>query len=355
MAVFLDCAASTSLVDGRRLTLDFKRHPGNWIYCNYPEHLPAAVLGDARLSNKYLNRVAVYGETELFASYFNATGSDILFGVLLCNRGNATAGVLRKNYGHRHSGAYPDWCDVEGGVWRDFYSRTDQEILAIPPGGSAWIFEQPAPTNKFFNSVLSFETDQLLDCFVYIYRSRANIDGTATCYQWQPGARQYRGAGCSYAIETTAGLHVSRMPYRYYTCHCPGNRNEMTPIYDPCAAAWRSCDSPDNNLGNWGLHYLFHIVVSNDTPEGRIVRSYIGSDGTTPNANVVIRFGEIVKWCCCSRNESWNWLVDYIPAGQSRVYRYQFIHAANSTAPILHSWRLGESAGRSPGTPPAHI
>lgn len=277
MAVFLDCAASPSQLDGRRLLLNFKRYPGTWIYCNFPENLPAAALGDARLGNKYLNRALVFGEAELFASYVNATGSDIKFGVLLCNAGPAVAGVLRKNQGHRHSGIYPDWCDVAGGVWRDFCSRTDQEILAIPPGGSAWIFEQPVPNNKFFNSALSLKTDLPLDCYVYVYRSRANIDGTASCYPWLPeapgkAARQYRGEGCSYVIETTAGLYASRMPYRYYTCHCPGARDEMTPIYDPCAAAWRSCNNSDNNLGNWGLHHLFHVVVSNDTSEAQVIR-----------------------------------------------------------------------------------
>lgn len=55
----------------------------------------------------------------------------------------------------------------------------------------------------------------------------------------------------------------------------------------------------------------------------------------------MIVYGGMVKWCCCNRNEWWNWLVDYIPAGQSRIYRYQYINAANSNTPILHGWRLG--------------
>ncbi len=213
MAVFLDCAASPSQLDGRRLLLNFKRYPGTWIYCNFPENLPAAALGDARLGNKYLNRALVFGEAELFASYVNATGSDIKFGVLLCNAGPAVAGVLRKNQGHRHSGIYPDWCDVAGGVWRDFCSRTDQEILAIPPGGSAWIFEQPVPNNKFFNSALSLKTDLPLDCYVYVYRSRANIDGTASCLPLAAGS-----AGESGAAVPRRGLFLCHRDYRRALC-----------------------------------------------------------------------------------------------------------------------------------------
>lgn len=342
MAVFLDCATTESQADGRRISLNFKRFPGKWIYCNYPERLPPEALGDSGLGNKYLNRVAVCGEAQLFASYLNGTGDDIFFGVLLCNPGVTAATVVRKNNGHRHSGQYPDWCDVAGGVWHDFFAETSEEVLVVAPGESVWIFEGPVPSNKFFNSLVYFQTDLPLDCLVYAYQSRADIDGTANCFPWQPGAKQYRGEGSSYAIEAATGLYVSRMPYRYYTCRCgPGNQNEIMPIYDPCADQCRCCTCPDRNLGNWGLQYLLYVVVVNDTSAPRVVRSYMGSDGETPGANVVIRYDDAAKWCCCNRKEWWNWLVDYIPPGQSRIYKYQFIHAANSTAPILHSWRLG--------------
>ena len=145
MAVFLDCAAAVSEVDGRRIILKFKRCPGTWIYCNYPERLPAAALGDSALGNKYLNRVFVEGEAQLFASYLNTTGSGLFFGALLHNPGNATARVIRQAVGHRHSGQYPDWCDVQGGVWGDFFNSSSAEIFAVPPGGGVWIFEGPAP------------------------------------------------------------------------------------------------------------------------------------------------------------------------------------------------------------------
>ena len=182
--VFLDCAAAASEVDGRRIILKFKRYPGTWIYCNYPERLPAAALGDSGLGNKYLNRVFVEGEAQLFASYLNTTGGDLFFGVLIHNAGNATATVVRQAVGHRHSGKYPDWCDVQGGVWGDFFNSSSEEIFAVHSRESVWIFEGPAPTNKFFNTVLALQTDMLLECFVYIYRNRANVDGTATCFPW---------------------------------------------------------------------------------------------------------------------------------------------------------------------------
>jgi hypothetical protein len=256
------------------------------------------------------------------------------------NPGNGTATVIRKGVGHRHSGKYPDWCDVQGGVWSDFFNDNSKEIFTIPSTETVWVFEGLVPNNKFFNTVLALQMDMLLECFVYIYRSRANVDGTAVCFPWIQGAKQYRGMGESYALETAMGLHLSRMPYYYYTCRCGNNPNEVVAIYDFCTDAWRCCACADRNLGNWGLHYLFHVVVTNDTDETQVVRSYMGSDGSTPGADVVIRYGNMVKWCCLNRQEWWNWLVDYIPPGQSRVYEYQFIHAANSTAPILHGWRL---------------
>ena len=219
---------------GRRILLNFKRCQGTWIYCNYPERLPVAALGDSGLGNKYLNRVFVEGASKLFASYINSTGGDIFFGVLFHNPGNAPARVILQGFGHRHSGTYTDWCDVQGGVWRDFFTPGSEEALAVPPEGSAWIFERrcryvfqhrPGPANG-----------SAWECLVYVYRSRGSIDGTATCFPWKPGDKQYRGAGDSYTIETSLGLHLSRMPCHYYTCRCGNNPNEITPIYDSAPA-----------------------------------------------------------------------------------------------------------------------
>ncbi len=341
MATILDCNTASTQTDGNRLYLSFTRYSGKWIYCNYPERLPADALGDFNEGNHYLNHVVVNGPAQLFASYVNDTGYDIYFGIQLYNSGSSTISITRQNNGHRHSGTYPNWCDVEGGVWSDFFSNPDGTTFSVSPGKAVWIFEQPVPVGKFFNSMVRFQTNGPLHCFPYVYRSRANINGTATCYPWVSGAKQYRGEGDSYFIETTINLSVSQMPYKYYTCSCgSGNSNEITAIYDPCASAWRSCSSPDNNLGNWGMQYLFKVTVSNDTGSTKRVRAYVGSDGTT-GAFSVINYLGTVKWCCRNANEWWNWLVDDIPAGQSRTYEYQFIHAANSYAPIIHGWRLG--------------
>lgn len=90
------------------------------------------------------------------------------------------------------------------------------------------------------------------------------------------------------------------------------------------------------------MQSLFNVNIKNDLSATKRVRAYIGSNGNlTPAAYSVVNYLGTVKWCCCNAYEWWNWLVDDIPAGASRTYQYQFMHAANSYAPVLHGWRLG--------------
>lgn len=267
MATLLDCSTNKGTIqtDGNLIYLNFTRDPGTWIYCNYPESLPYAALGDKNAGNKFLNQVVVNGSAELFASHVNNTGYDIYFGVQLYNAGGSTVSVTRRYNGHRHSGTYPDWCNVEGGVWLDYASNPDGSTFSVAPGTAVWIFEKNVPSGAYFNSILQFETSGSLYCFPYIYRSRSNLDGTATCYPWVSGSRVYRGYANSYFIRTSLNLNVSQMPYKYYTSNCTcGNTNEMISITDPCTGNTFSC-SNGANLGNWGIHYYFTVTVNNNT------------------------------------------------------------------------------------------
>lgn len=83
MATFYDRDNKvTRLTDGTSLNpLTFTRDSGKWIYCNYPENLPADSLGDCDKGNHYLNHVQVNGPAQVFASHKNDTGYDIYFAI----------------------------------------------------------------------------------------------------------------------------------------------------------------------------------------------------------------------------------------------------------------------------------
>ena len=62
--------------------LSFSKNTGRWIYCNHPEQLTSNFYGDYNLGNHFLNQVtAPAGESQLFASYWNKSGSSFTFGV----------------------------------------------------------------------------------------------------------------------------------------------------------------------------------------------------------------------------------------------------------------------------------
>lgn len=249
--------------------------------------------------------------------------------------------VIRENNGFRYSVGDKDWAEIEGGVWISFFNNPDGSQFSIGPGKAAWIFtNSKIPKGSFFNAVVRFRTTGTLHCFPYVYYDRNAVDGTATCYDWKSGTRMYRGEGGSYFIRTSLNLKVSQMPYKYQTCYCAtGNTNEMISIYDPCANQSRTCSSGDN-LGNWGVQYSFNVTVLNDTGATKTIKAYIGPDENSPLIIPVINFNGTVKWSDprhnAEKNEWWNWLEDSIPANTSRIYQYQFIHAANGYSPVLH-------------------
>jgi len=337
----------TRLTDGTSLNpLTFERDSGKWIYCNFPEELHQDSLGDRDKGNHYLNHVTVNGPAQVFASHTNKTRYDIYFGIQLYNAGSRSVTVTRENNGFRYSIGKQNWAEIEGGVWISFFDNPDGTKFTINPGKVAWIFTSTKiPEGSFFNAIVRFRTTGTLHCFPYVYRNRNAIDGTADCYPWTSGDRQYRGEGNSYFIKTSLNLKTSQMPYKYQTCSCrSGNTNEMISIYDPCANQWRACSSSDNNIGNWCVQYLFNITVLNDTNARRTIKSYIGPGGDSPLVIPVINFYGTVKWSDprhnTKYNQWWNWLEDSIPANTSKTYRYQFIHAANGYSPVLHGWRL---------------
>jgi len=313
---FNDCNSSSTLTDGNRIYFNFTRQPVKWIYCNYPERLQSDALGDSTLGNHFLNQVQVNGDYQLYASYMNQTGYDIKFGVQLYNSGSSSVTVTRYNNAHRTSPPF-DYCDVEGGIWADFFNSSGTTSYTVAPYSVVWIFEEDVPVGGYFNSLVRFHTSGNLWCFPYVYTNSSNIDGTATCYPWNTASQVYRGHGDSYFISGWKTLNISNMPYKYFTSTCgSGNTNEMTEIHDYCSGINHSCSS-GANLGNWGMQYLFNITVNNDTGAARTIKAYIGA-ASAAHAYVAVNYNNTTKWCCRDGNTWWNWLTDTIPKDTSR-------------------------------------
>lgn len=340
MATFNNCTHASTVLEGTRKYLSFNRSAGQWVYCNYPERLPSdgSALGDSDKGNRYLNQVPVNGPAQVFASYVNDMAYPIYFGVQLYNAGTVAVTATLENNAHRHSGTYTDWCDVEGGVWVDFFANNPGTQFTVNPGRSAWIFEGAVPAGKFFNSLVRFRTTGPLWCFPYVYTSRAKINGTATCYPWVSGQRVYRGEGDSYFLATSLNLNVSELPVHWLSHHCSdGNQNEMIAIRDRCANQDRSCSNTDNNLGNWGAQYLYTVALTNDTSLSKTIRLFAGAATgwpSDPTGFEAIVFNGIVKYCCCPVGQWWNFITDTLPSGATATYQFQHIHAANGTSPL---------------------
>ncbi len=304
----------------------FERIPGRWIYCNYPERLPQKAL-----EHHYLNRVLVTGEAQLFASYVSEIDVPVTFGVQVVNPGARQAQVLLKNHGHRHSGDYPNWCDVEGGVWADYYAYTPRPPVRILPKRSVWLVQESVPARAYFNTLLRFTTTAPVWCLVYVYRDRASIDRRATCYPWDPASIQYRGVGDSVAIRAQVALRTSELPVSWNTHTC-ASPDEMVAIRDPCTGLVHACET-GANLGNWGLPYLYHVMITNDQDHPAEIEFTAGGGGPGTTGYAAIRQRGVVSWTCPEENQWWHFLADRLEPGEQRSYDFEYIRISNATNP----------------------
>ncbi len=328
-------------------TINFAKLAGQkWVYCNYPEGLSTAALGDKQYGNKYLNRVNVTGDTEVFASYRNNTGLEtpIKFGVQLYNPSNDTINVTVKNRGFRTSGPTTgDWNYVVGQTPTDFLNYTATNSFTIGPYLSKWVYNELGPilNGSLFNCYVRFTTDAAVWCFPYAYTSLSNIDGTATLYPWVDNApnNTHRGYGDTCQLGSWFTLLTSQMPYSYATSSCAYNNGEdIIPINDQ-GKIW-NCDTPGRNLGNWGAHYNFHVTVKNDTNYTYTINGHIGTNSI--NLTPIIKFNNIVKYTNLNNSANkgrWNWVVETeLLPNTSITFNYEYIMGAQSFAPAIHSW-----------------
>jgi hypothetical protein len=90
------------------------------------------------------------------------------------------------------------------------------------------------------------------------------------------------------------------------------------------------------------------VRVTNDTESTQSISAFIGTPPGDPDPSkgprslTVINFNGIVKKCYSNPNQHWNWMNDILQSGETKEYRYQYIHAANSNGATKHSWRIGE-------------
>jgi len=308
-----------------------------WVYCNYPEQIPSNALGDYDSGDVYLNKVNVNGDTELFASYRNMTGKSIYFGIQLYNPNSTAVSVTVKNRAFHFSGGSPtqDWNWVVGQTPVDFLSYTSTNTITVNGGSANWPYYDLGliPNGCLFNVYLRFTTNGPLWCFPYVYTNRSKIDGTATLYPWSSSSKVYRGYGSNYEVNASLNINVSQMPYVFASNSCSYNSaRDMISINDQ-GTIW-SCSNA--NLGNWGAHYKFSVTINNDTVSSKTIKAYIGT--TTPNLTPVIKFGNTAYWINLN-DKCWNWLTeDSLAANASKTYSYEYIQAAQSNSPSIHSW-----------------
>lgn len=308
------------------------------VYCNYPEQIPSNALGDYDSGNVYLNKVNVNGDTELFASYRNMAGKSIYFGVQLYNPNSTSVLVTVKNRAFHFSGDLPahDWNWVVGQTPVDFLKYTSINTITVNGGSANWPYYDLGliPNGSLFNVYLRFMTNGPLWCFPYVYANRSKINGTATLYPWSANSAVYRGYGSSYEVNASFTINVSQMPYVFGSNSCIFNSSkDMIPINDQ-GSIW-SCSNA--NLGNWGAHYKFTVTITNDTASSKTINAYVETD--TKNLTPVIKFGNTAYWINLTTDKCWNWLTeDSLAANASKTYNYEYIQAAQSNSPSIHSW-----------------
>lgn len=313
-----------------------------WIYCNYPEQLPAQALGDKSIGNRYLNRVYVYAGTtaEVFASYRNMSGYSVYFGVQLYNPKSTAVNVTVSKRGfHYNPGPQGQgWSWGVGQTPADFINYTGTTSIPIPGYGSKWALSQQGPVGNLnlFNCYVRFSTDGDVWCFPYVYNSLTNLDGSATLYSGTPAA-QKRGLGSTCIINASVTYNVSDLPICFAGNSCQYNSASDMIELDDQGTIW---DCSNTTLGNWGAHYLYNVTIVNNTASSKTINAHVGGRPGNPNLTPVIKYSTYpANWINLVSGQRWNWLTDTaLAAGASRTYSYEYIQAANSNSPSLHAW-----------------
>ncbi len=328
-----------------------------FVYCNYPEALKNNMFGETTEDNKCLNQVTVpAGTHQIFFSYQynNATDSaqtPFYFGIQVFNPNNKTLSYTQLKLGHgtNHSSDKGSWAAVAGETVIDYFKSSAKSAITLGPNKSYW-FEKDLPNySGLYSGLLEFRVDGQAIVTVYIYKKKADIDGTATVIPKTGTGGQYSGYANGYAYKAdTLTLSASQLKTarRYLKLNTTGisslkingksNTSDLLPIY--LANPSSVCISPTTsgqNLGNWGVIYEFPVKFVNDTKSVVTFNVYMKTDTNGTGEYCVINSGSDTKYASLKGNtsgmyNSWKCISKTVPANGTITDTFKYVLGTNS-------------------------
>lgn len=332
---------------------------GTYLYCNNPEELlNAGCLGDADLGNRYLLWAYVSGPCQTWYEHLNATGSTIGYGVQLYNAGAFRVRVDVTNVGFGLDATSP-WLQFFGGS-----SGAGGAVgtFQLPPGGVLWLQRNDTaiPDGSIFNGAVRFSVwGGSVYAFWYAYRDFGHIDGTAAYIGWvtstdPDGAdegRVYKGiaAGGTFFETARLGYRVSELlaaPAVWDSHRCGDGSNDMQDFLvptggpsDPAPVTVSCGDSPQANLGNWGVQYAYTLDVTNDTGVARTIHLQLSQlSGGAAQSQVIVDTPVGAGGCLIGGDRpTWDFYDFVVASGQAAQVQWQVILGASSWGGLTNS------------------
>jgi hypothetical protein len=239
---------------------------GNWFfYSNNPETVQASHLAD---SGRYLNRVYVTGEGQLYTWHANGTGSTIKNCILIHNPDpNNSIKVTATNYGLTHSVGYTS---PDTNAWLDFWgsSMANPITVTVGPNGYGNIFLRDISSNAAsFGIIARLKITDLSgnpkSAYLYDLAYISNSGGAHSIASTDGTQRRRGVANTGYWAEINfAALAPTNEHGLYYLLAAPGdtfNGTDMPYINDPGGTVSGPLE------GNYGQQIQITLPIRNSS------------------------------------------------------------------------------------------
>lgn len=342
-----------------QIPLAYTRNTSNkWLYCNWPEGLRAneysiTALGDKTYNgvtfNYYLNKAQNLpaGTYQLFYSYRDAFNFGPLYvGMQIWNPNASSITFTDRYHGYKTAAANTLAGDFAGMPWQDYFASSPSSPYTINATSAYWAFENSIPQGYQFTGNINFQISNTATIFLYIYKVRNSIDGTAIAYPTSGDPRMYSGLGAGYfSTASTITLKASELTNgKYFLLTYPDSFSGLTingtsatsdliPITQVGSGITYS--PPTANLGNWSAQYYYTLALKNDLSTSKTFEAYVRADYTLKDSTVpIIQSGSQCKYAQIrpetTTNNAWRWLSQTVAAGQTYTDSFQYILGTNS-------------------------